>query len=281
ILRDHQFWDNLRSILMHLEPLARAANATQGDSARLDIVLVTLANLFYYYSSTAALVREVADAVLRSLEKRWAAADQDIFLLALVLNPYVRLSCFSLRSPFRTPGNICAMAEAAFTRFYGMEPGVEFGDELVSYLTKKGTWSDERMKLKHRKEQAKAERVEVDLIRLWREWTPICDEDDSDSTMDMPTTGAGRLALLATRILAMVPNSTSVERIFSLFGIIHTKHRNRLSKHKVRKQTLIRVDTARKFSSGVRQKRKFGAMSDDEDDDATDTSFDRLPARSL
>lgn len=43
----------------------------------------------------------------------------------------------------------------------------------------------------------------------------------------------------------MVPNSAATERVFSLFGIVHTKLRNRLDKEKVRKQVLVQVDTAR------------------------------------
>lgn len=65
----------------------------------------------------------------------------------------------------------------------------------------------------------------------------------------------------------MVPNSAAVERIFSMFGIVHTKLRNRLGKGKVRKQVLVRSDTARTFGTGSRLKRKFGEESDDDDDE--------------
>lgn len=67
-LRQPSFWTGLKRYVseivrkcgtdaqcrveLHLEPLAQAANATQSDCARLDIVLVTLANLFHYFSST-------------------------------------------------------------------------------------------------------------------------------------------------------------------------------------------------------------------------------------
>ncbi|KAH7904184.1 hypothetical protein BJ138DRAFT_1167009 [Hygrophoropsis aurantiaca] len=44
------------------------------------------------------------------------------------------------------------------------------------------------------------------------------------------------LGQLAVRLLNIVPNSAAT--VFSHFGIIHTKHRNRLSPEKVRKQTL-------------------------------------------
>ncbi|EJD36610.1 hypothetical protein AURDEDRAFT_21737, partial [Auricularia subglabra TFB-10046 SS5] len=245
IVEDVQFWVTLKSILLHLEPLARAANITQGDGARLDVVLVTLANLFHYFTSTPGL-----------------CADADVFLLALVFNPYIRLDCFADNSPFRTAGHIRQMAEAAFERFYGAPPGLDFANELVDYLRRRGHWSAESMNLKNEKERAKAE---VNMLNIWRTWTPIADTEALDV---LPASGAGRLALLATRVLSVVPNSAGTERIFSLFGFVHTKHRNRLSKDKVRKQVLVRVDTARQHGSGVShsRKRKFGTDSDDEDD---------------
>ncbi|EJD45140.1 hypothetical protein AURDEDRAFT_44492, partial [Auricularia subglabra TFB-10046 SS5] len=226
-------------------------------------------NLYHFFSSTPGLVQEAVLAVLASLERHWAQADQDIFILALVLNPYIRTSCFARNSPFRVGANICALAEAAFKRFYGVDPGAAFGDELIAHLQKQGSWSDDRMKLKHLKDQAKKEQHEVNLLRIWREWTPISGDDDVAAPSDLPATGAGCLALLAMRILAMVPNSAAVECIFSLYRIIHMPHRNRLSKEKVHKQTIIRVDTAQKFPGCVRWKHKFGDdLDEDEEDDA-------------
>jgi hypothetical protein len=32
----------------------------------------------------------IRDGVLASLDKRWANTDQDVFLLSLILNPYIR-----------------------------------------------------------------------------------------------------------------------------------------------------------------------------------------------
>ncbi|EJD35808.1 hypothetical protein AURDEDRAFT_40584, partial [Auricularia subglabra TFB-10046 SS5] len=258
IVEDVQFWAQLKSILLHLEPLARAANITQGDGARLDVVLVTLANLFHYFMSTPGLCAEAVAAVLASLEKRWAQADQDVFLLALIFNPYIRLDCFADDSPFRTAGQIRQMAEAAFERFYGVPAGLDFTGELIDYLHRRGHWSPDSMNLKNEKARATAEGKQVNMLNIWRTWTPIADAEAPDT---LPASGAGRLALLATRLLSVVPNSAGTERIFSLFGFVHTKHRNRLTKDKVRKQVLVRVDTARRYGSGVNhsRKRKFGA----------------------
>jgi hypothetical protein len=67
-------------------------------------------------------------------------------------------------------------------------------------------------------------------------------------------------------ILSIVPNSAATERIFSQFGVIHTKLRNRLDPEKVRKQALVKSNTIAPHGS-LRQrkrKRKFFADSDDE-----------------
>lgn len=62
------------------------------------------------------------------------------------------------------------------------------------------------------------------------------------------------------RILSIVPNSAATERLFSKFGIIHTKLRNRLSIEKVRKAAVVSMDAISKFGAPRRisRKRKFG-----------------------
>jgi hypothetical protein len=53
-----------------------------------------LGNLYHIYLNPD-LDAEVQDKVLGSLEKCWAAADQDPFITAIVLNPYLRGQCLS------------------------------------------------------------------------------------------------------------------------------------------------------------------------------------------
>jgi hypothetical protein len=71
------------------------------------------------------------------------------------------------------------------------------------------------------------------------------------------------LAMFAIRILSVVPNSASVERLFSWFGIIHSKLRNRLQPEKVRKTAVVFSDTADKFGCPPvpSRKRHFGSQS--------------------
>ncbi len=57
--------------------------------------------------------------------------------------------------------------------------------------------------------------------------------------------GRNGLAKLAIHILSVIANSADAERAFSLFGINHTKLRNRLSTETVHKATLVRMDLRR------------------------------------
>ncbi|EJD34363.1 hypothetical protein AURDEDRAFT_76251 [Auricularia subglabra TFB-10046 SS5] len=256
------------SLKLHLEPLAIAANATQSDCARLDVVGVMAANLRYYFATTLGLDRRAADAAIESLERRWAKVDQDIFILAIILNPFIRTSCFADGSPFRVPMLVVQLAEAAFQRFYDVTPCADFRAQLIDYLTSRGSWTADAMGLKTEKRRAKEAGIEVNLLHLWRLWSPI--NDGSDST-GIPKDGTGQLALLATRILSMIPNSASVERVFSIFGIVHSKHRNRLSKDKVRKIVQVRLNTLSQFAKrGGSRKRTFGELLDDTDDGTDD-----------
>ena len=75
--------------------------------------------------------------------------------------------------------------------------------------------------------------------------------------------GATGLAQLAVRILSVVPNSAGCERIFSIFGNIHTKIRNRLHPPLVHKSGLARLYLQRDHAAqgilvDAQKRRKFG-----------------------
>jgi hypothetical protein len=65
-------------------------------------VLTTLGNLYHIYS-----VADIEDAVQTKipscLEKCWAAADQDPFIAAVILNPFLQERCLSWANTTLTP----------------------------------------------------------------------------------------------------------------------------------------------------------------------------------
>lgn len=72
--------------------------------------------------------------------------------------------------------------------------------------------------------------------------------------------GANALVKFALRVFAIVPNSAGVERLFSMLGIVHTKHRNRLGVQKSRKIVLVKADINRTYGTGRQeQHRSFDA----------------------
>lgn len=84
----------------HLEPLAYAANITQAAHCRLDEVILTFGFLYDKYSTLSnAEDISVKEAVQKSLETRWAKADQAVFVAAVILHPLRMTKPFSTTHP--------------------------------------------------------------------------------------------------------------------------------------------------------------------------------------
>ena len=70
----------------------------QASHTRMDHVALTWANLYHIYDTVlpaSGLVNlGTCDAITRSIEKRWKAADQPLFILAVIFNPYTRADAF-------------------------------------------------------------------------------------------------------------------------------------------------------------------------------------------
>lgn len=101
----------------HLRPLAVATNVTQANNARLDVVLLTLAYIFYIYCDVT-YDTVVRDAIHSSLEKRWKKADQEVFILAILFNPYVRKKCFNRENPLFTEASLWGMVTRCYSRMF-------------------------------------------------------------------------------------------------------------------------------------------------------------------
>ena len=126
-----------------LEPLAIANNVTQARYTRLDHIGLTLGNLYRIYSDLS-IEAPIRDRVLSSLEKRWQAADQDVFILAMHLHPWVRGRCFA-KTLSRSA--LCNTAEKVYRRLFEQEPGWGFMGEMMDYSDGLGIFSDESMRL--------------------------------------------------------------------------------------------------------------------------------------
>ncbi|KAI0060343.1 hypothetical protein BV25DRAFT_948780 [Artomyces pyxidatus] len=165
IVRDDFFWKKLLEIKAHLEPLAIAANVTQAPHTRADHVLLSLANLYRIYS-TSTIDSAVQQKIHDSLERRWKAADQDIFILAVFFNPYLRASCFSRAA--LTQGALNHIAKKVFKQLFQSDPNSDFVRGLLEYANRKAEFSDEAMMLEDSKLMAAEESKDIDIVLIWQ-----------------------------------------------------------------------------------------------------------------
>ena len=99
-----------------------------------------------------------------SLEKQWAKADQDVFILAVFLNPYIRrqpFSCVAL-----THANIYEIAVQLLTRIFDQQPDLEFLKAFEDYMNDTSDFSSQTMGLDMMKKLYDEQVCEAYLLRL-------------------------------------------------------------------------------------------------------------------
>ena len=106
--------------------------------------MLTLGNLFHIYSNPT-LDSQIREAILSSLEKRWAKADQDVFILAVFLNPYIRQHPFSRAA--LTHANVYEIAARVFKRIFGQDPDLDFLKAFEDYFNNRAGFSSDSMGL--------------------------------------------------------------------------------------------------------------------------------------
>ncbi|KAJ7939766.1 hypothetical protein B0H13DRAFT_1586919, partial [Mycena leptocephala] len=128
------------------EPLATAAKCMQAPDAGLDQVLLMLGNLYRIYGATEINTR-VRTCVRKSLEKRWLAMEQEVFILAVYLNPYICGTAFSNKNPVVRPVNLYNIAKKLYLRFFDAEPDLDFHAAFFDYSKDLREFSSQYMNL--------------------------------------------------------------------------------------------------------------------------------------
>ncbi|KAJ7746992.1 ribonuclease H-like domain-containing protein [Mycena metata] len=241
--KDEDFWKNLERIATHLEPLAIASNILQAPSCRLDMVLLTLGNLYRIFGNLPAADSQVTATVQASLERRWGKTDQELMILFSSI-PSFRL----LRQD--------ATGDAGFLESFN------------SYYDNTGLFSDSTMWIEGSRALYEQNGKPIDLVAIWRRM---------DNTKSLR--GQAGFVALAVRILSILPNSAGPERVFSEFGMIHTKRRNRLNPKKVHNTSLVRADRMRTHAAaGLIPKRNIRRCSLADNQEAIAAMEDEEPA---
>lgn len=139
----------------HLEPLAIAANVTQAAFCRLDTVLLTFGFLVMRYERMLDEGDYIASrSIISSLEKRWMAANQDIFIAAVIVNPFFRGAPFGRHPRFVVAGIIELLGRLYLRFFLEVAPQM-FSAELRDYLTEEGQYTELRATCNRHKTSAK------------------------------------------------------------------------------------------------------------------------------
>ncbi|KAJ7730528.1 ribonuclease H-like domain-containing protein [Mycena metata] len=228
LIRDQTFWEGLETVLGDLEPICLGTNINQKDSTRLDQVLLTIAGIYLRFAEHPE--KEVRVSMLKRLEKRWKDCDQSVFLLALILNPFEKLSCFG---PNANLNQIkCRNMLLMVYRRVRSRPDNEdtpaqrdvkekaVSKAFMQYLAGTGDFAD----LNDWEEMS----GNTDLIQVW------------EALVD--SAHLAELSKFAVEILSIVANQAGCERTFSRTKIEQSDRRNRLGLAKIDKRVKIRAE---------------------------------------
>lgn len=112
------------------------ANITQASFCQVDEVLLTFGYLVMQYKkmmSDDPNDTEACKSIIESIEKRWASTDQEIFIAAIILNPFYRNTTFATLN-FLNNAGIRALLSHLWTRFYQTQPPDDFYTQVGDYL---------------------------------------------------------------------------------------------------------------------------------------------------
>ena len=195
-----------------LGPFAVTALTLQANTTRLDHVLLCLGKLYSQFEiwlneSSSDHETHCAMAVLQSLEKRWAEADQDIFITALILNVFVGRTRLCFASDVKAWKNhgLFKTIKRVYHRLFGKSPPAAILEEFNEYKLSENQFSDDALLIQDHLDLADNNSRSPDPLKVWKDM-----EDES------------LLRDIALRLLQVVPNTAAIERLFSVWGLLDT-----------------------------------------------------------
>ncbi|THH14935.1 hypothetical protein EUX98_g9540 [Antrodiella citrinella] len=214
LINDSLFWQSLARVVRHLEPLGKAANVIQAAYCRLDTVLLMLGYLYAVYSKmTDPDDCNGVTTILESLERRWAKADHEIFMAAIILNPLYGNTPFA--PELLNNAGIRELLVRVYKRvFHTEDVPLTFSIQVGQYLQRTNKFSNLGTTVNLAIVKAELEGKTPDPFYVLN--------DMSYGNKDLEVFGLSR------RVLSITANSASCERLFSTFGQVLTKHRTRL-----------------------------------------------------
>jgi hypothetical protein len=104
---------------------------------------MTFSSLAMQYSKlTDAEDAVIQTALLESIEKRWEASDQTVFIASVILNPFLKIDPFKRDARLISLGEIHTLLSNLWTHFYPSNPCPdELYEEIRHYLNSSDFYS--------------------------------------------------------------------------------------------------------------------------------------------
>ncbi|KAJ6494246.1 hypothetical protein C8R45DRAFT_866803, partial [Mycena sanguinolenta] len=255
------FWKDLQTIADDIEPICYITNINQGEKTRADQVLLGFAGVYLHFKKHPD--RAVATGMMKRIEKRWAAMDQAVFIMAMVLNPYERVSrfgdqagvsVFTLRTVLielyrrvksRPPPGPLTLEQQAKLDDEKQAKESEVSQAFLRYMGIVGVF-------------ASFDETQEDFIKLHGN-SPITVWEVMLAHPDIR-----ELADFAILILGLAMNQGGNERDFSDFKIKRTRLRNRLTFEKTGKMSKVGASIRREHLTAGFVKLREGRKNHDE-----------------
>ncbi|KAL0564419.1 hypothetical protein V5O48_017626 [Marasmius crinis-equi] len=239
LIDDVGFWKQLKAVVDDIEPICLGVNINQTDSMCLDQAVLTLAGIFLHFRKHPE--RAVAQGMVKRIELRWKALDQPLFLFAVIMNPFEKLTRFGDKANI-LPFTLNDVALQLFRRVNSQPPKVprsedaerefqvnlkeresKLSNAFLHYLSGSGPFQD------WENSRENFERVkEKDPIAMWTQYLKMADVRD--------------LADLSILVLSISGTQAGMERTFSDLKIKKTRLRNRMKLPGLKKRTMIGAD---------------------------------------
>ncbi|KAJ7504639.1 ribonuclease H-like domain-containing protein [Mycena galericulata] len=265
MVESNAWWDKLQKMVIpDLEHICYLTNIAQSDHVRPDQFLLALGGLFLHFHGFSARSnsseRSLGQRMCKRIEKRFKELDQVVFVLALILNPFEKLSRFGDKAQIdvfkistelitlfkrinsRPPKNPRTTAEQDDFDAQLKETAQMINTAFMQYLSETGPF--ESWFAKDSPQRASYDELHVRYVPL-RILNPSShvetQGDDPIPFWDMLRTNKAvlQLADFALLLLYLVVNQAGLERWFSDFSNKKNKKRNRLGLKKMGQQAKV------------------------------------------
>ncbi|KAJ7692074.1 ribonuclease H-like domain-containing protein, partial [Mycena rosella] len=260
-LEPNAWWDELEKIIPDLEHICYLTNIAQSDHVCPDQFLLALAGLFLHFAGFSVRPRAedcaLGKRMCARIKKRFKELDQAVFIFALVINPFQKLSRFGDKANI----DVFVLSTeliALYKRVKSRPPSTPRTPE-----------QQQRHENKQKRDMQSLSAAFMQYLSgtgpfaIWE--TPQIQETYVDLNGNNPipfwemfrtNSLVAELANFSLLLLYLVANQAGLEHSFSDFSNKKNKKRNRLGLTKMAQQTKVTRDLRNKqYEEGLAEKR--------------------------